>query len=79
MAKNQAYKEYEEKLYAVTNASRLREEDVKALFSELVSVLPNGGKLYKYKPLDSFHIDELEEKYVWFSSASKLQEYESEV
>ena len=74
MAKNQAYKEYEEKLYAVTNASRLREEDVKALFSELVSVLPNGGKLYKYKPLDSFHIDELEEKYVWFSSAKHLND-----
>ena len=74
MAKNQAYKEYEEKLYAVTDASRLCEDDVKALFSELISVLPNGGKLYKYKSLDSFHIDEFEEKYVWFSSAKHLND-----
>lgn len=74
MAKNQAYKEYEEKLYAVTDASRLREDNVKALFSDLVSVLPNDGKLYKYKSLDSFHIDELEDKYVWFSSAKHLND-----
>lgn len=74
MAKNQAYQEYEEKLYAVTDASLLCKDNVKALFSELFSVLPNGGKLYKYKSLDSFHIDELEEKYVWFSSAKHLND-----
>lgn len=74
MAKNQAYKEYEEKLCSIIDASKLNEDDIRALFSELLSVLPNGGKLYKYKSLDSFHVDELEEKYVWFSSAKHLND-----
>ena len=73
MADN-AYKEYEKKLYSYTDNTLLTEEIVNGLFNELLTVLPNKGKLYKYKALSTFHIDELEEKYIWFSSAKKLND-----
>lgn len=74
MAFSKAYKDFEEKLYSMTDSMLKKQENVEMLFSELLSVLPNNGKLYKYKALDTFHIDELEEKYVWFSSAAKLND-----
>lgn len=69
-----AYRDFEEKLYSMTDSMWKKKENVEMIFSKLLSVLPNNGKLYKYKALDSFHIDELEEKYVWFSSATKLND-----
>lgn len=69
-----AYKEYERKFCSYTDNSQLTEEVVNDLFKELLTVLPNKGKLYKYKALSTFHIDELEEKYIWFSSAKKLND-----
>ena len=71
---NNAYIEYEKMLYSRANESRLSEEVVNELFSELLKVLPNNGKLYKYKALSTFHLDELEDKYVWFSSARNLND-----
>lgn len=73
MADN-AYKEYEKKLYSYADNALLTEEIVNDLFKELLTVLPNKGKLYKYKALSEFHIDELEEKYMWFSSAKQLND-----
>ena len=74
MAVDKKYKEYEEKLYYITDRSLLTAEKVNELFDELLTVLPNNGKLYKYKALDMFHIDELEDGYIWFSSAKKLND-----
>ena len=74
MTKNLTYKEYEKKLCACYDDSFLTEEKVNELFEELISILPNNGKLYKYKALKTFHIDELEERYVWFSSAKNLND-----
>ena len=68
------YLEYEEKLYSITDSADYTEEITNQLFTKLLSVLPNNGKLYKYKALDTFHIDELEEKYIWFSSAANLND-----
>ena len=48
---NNAYKEYEKMLYSYANESILSEDVVNELFSELLKVLPNNGKLYKYKAL----------------------------
>lgn len=73
MADN-AYKEYEKRLYSYADNALLTEEEVNDLFNELLTVLPNKGKLYKYKALSTFQIDELEEKYIWFSSAKKLND-----
>ena len=69
-----AYYEYEEKLYSLTRGTDCTPKAINELFAELLTVLPNNGKLYKYKALDTFHIDELEEKYVWFSSAKDLND-----
>ena len=69
-----AYDEFQDKLYLMWNGQHLPEKEISALFDELLTFLPNGGKLYKYKLLESFHIDELEEKYVWFSSAKCLND-----
>ncbi len=74
MAVDRKYKEYEEKLYSITDRALLTTDKVNALFSELLTVLPNNGKLYKYKALDTFHIDELIIGYIWFSSAKKLND-----
>lgn len=49
-------------------------EKINAIFNELLTVLPNDGKLYKYKALATFHIDELEDGYIWFSSAKRYKE-----
>lgn len=69
-----AYKDYENKLYSYTNEHVFTEEELHALFAELLSVLPNNGKLYKYKCLETFHVDELEEKYIWIPSAKDLND-----
>lgn len=74
---NNAYKEYEKMLYSYANESRLSEAVVNELFSELLKVLPNNGKLYKYKALSTFHLDELEDKYVWFFFLVKAIEFHS--
>ena len=72
---SKSYKDYEEKLYSLSSGTKMTDETVNELFDDLLTVLPNGGKLYKYKALESFHIDELEEKYIWFSSAKNLNDY----
>lgn len=69
-----AYDEFQDKLYLMWNGQHLPEKEISALFDELLTFLPNGGKLYKYKLLESFRIDELEKKYVWFSSAKHLND-----
>lgn len=74
MAVDKKYKEYEEKLYAITDRAMLTADRVNELFAELLTVLPNGGKLYKYKALDTFHIDEFVVGYMWFSSAKNLND-----
>ena len=74
MALTAAYKEFEDKLYSLSVNNFAKEEDFNKLYEELLQVLPNKGKLYKYKALSTFHIDELEEKYVWFSAAKQLND-----
>ena len=74
MAVDRKYTAYEEKLYALTDRASMTSDKINALFSELLTVLPNNGKLYKYKALDTFHIDELEDGYIWFSSAKQLND-----
>lgn len=71
---DKAYNEYEKKLYSIPDDYLFTKEKVDELFDELLSVLPNGGKLYKYKALKTFHVDELEKKYVLFSAAKNLND-----
>lgn len=68
------YREYEIKLNKLTLNDLRSAQVVDSMFSQLLSLLPNDGKLYKYKALDTFHIDELQEKYIWFSSAKNLND-----
>lgn len=65
---------YQEKVFLLGDLSTITDEQVDSLFSELLSLLPNRGKLYKYKSLKNFHFDELSDKYVWFSSACCLND-----
>ena len=58
MALTAAYKEFEDKLYSLSVNNFAKEEDFNKLYEELLQVLPNKGKLYKYKALSTFHIDE---------------------
>ena len=71
---NKEYKEFEEKLYSLPDSELFTKEKVNELFDELLHVMPNNGKLYKYKPLTSYLVDELENKYIWFSSAKTLND-----
>lgn len=68
------YREYENKLNRLSMDDLHSTQVVDSMFSQLLSLLPNDGKLYKYKALDTFHIDELQEKYIWFSSAKNLND-----
>ena len=74
MSVHVTYKEFEKKLYSYSDKDFFKKSVVDDLFNNLLQLLPNNGKLYTYKSLESFHIDELEEKYVWFSSAVKLND-----
>lgn len=62
---SKSYKDYEERLYSLSDGTIMTDKLVNELYDNLLAVLPNGGKLYKYKALEGFHIDELEEKYIW--------------
>lgn len=74
MAIDKKYREYEERLYSIADNELMTVDKLNSFFDELLAVLPNKGKLYKYKALDTFHVDELEEGYIWFSSAKKLND-----
>lgn len=71
---DKAYNEYEKKLYSIPDRKIFTPKIVNELFDDLLRILPNNGKLYKYKALKTFHIDELEKKYIWFSSAKQLND-----
>lgn len=71
---DKAYNEYEKKLYSIPDRQIFAPKIVNELFDDLLRILPNNGKLYKYKALKTFHIDELENKYIWFSSAKQLND-----
>ena len=77
MKSRKIYDEYANKLYRVTNkycGKGMPENEVSNLFSELLSFLPNGGKLYKYRPLNQYDEDALTKKYLWFSSPQGLND-----
>ena len=65
MPSDSKYKDYKEKLYTFTDRTLLTVDKVNDLFNELLTVLPNNGKLYKYKALDKFHIDEISRRIYW--------------
>lgn len=71
---SEAYNEYEKKFYSIPGREIFAPQVVNELFDDLLRILPNNGKLYKYKSLKTFHIDELENKYIWFSSAKQLND-----
>ena len=71
---DKAYDEYEKKLYSIPDRQIFTPKIINTLFDDLLRILPNNGKLYKYKALKTFHIDELENKYIWFSSAKQLND-----
>lgn len=73
MANETEYDVYEKKLFD-NDLGKISDQEVEALFSEIITILPNNGKLYKYKAIESFHVDELSEKYLWFSSARHLND-----
>lgn len=74
MKSNQIYKDYEDELHKLTDVLKVDDSMAESMFSKLLIILPNTGKLYKYKSLGSFHVDELKDKYVWFSSANNLND-----
>ncbi len=77
MKSRKIYDEYADKLYRVTNKhfdKRMLENEASNLFPELLSILPNGGKLYKYRPLNQYDEDALTKKYLWFSSPKSLND-----
>lgn len=63
---------------SVTDAEKLSEEDINEQFQLLLSILPNNGKLYKYRSLqgESFEniYDCLEKGYMWIGKASALND-----
>ncbi len=68
------YRQFEDKLYSISNELKMEDEQINEIFDELLKVLPNGGRLYKYKPLNKYCIDALENKYVWFSAPKLLND-----
>lgn len=75
MGKFNVYKEYENKIYSIKDSSALKQEEINDLFSYLLSVLPNKGKLYRYRNINDNTIDELANKYLWHSTADKLNDH----
>ena len=73
MVNRTVYDAYEKKLFD-NDSEKTSDQEVEALFSEIISILPNNGILYKYKSIEGFHVDELSEKYLWFSSAKHLND-----
>lgn len=49
---------------------------VEKYFNELIKLMPNGGKLYKYRSFESkdinLYLEALDQKYLWIPSASKM-------
>lgn len=70
----QLYAEYQKRISSISDDAELTDEMVEELFDQLLPALPNNGRIYKYKALSTFHIDELIDKYVWFSTASQLND-----
>ena len=68
------YANYYNRICAIDDGTTLAEDVIDSLFDELLCVLPNGGKLYRYRVPNEYCIDELDTKSIWFSSASRLND-----
>ena len=65
--------DYKKKIQYIMSADET-DDSVAKDFEDMLSQLPNNGKLYKYRALKGFHDGELKDKYLWFSSAKKLND-----
>ena len=65
-------------LASISNPKDISEETINDHFRLLLSILPNNGKLYKYRSLigESFEntYESLEKGYMWIGQASKLND-----
>lgn len=77
MSDNKCYDIYLNKI-SKEKIETISDEKVNKYYDELLNILPNGGKLYKYRSFRSNRIDDylkaLENKYLWIPSASEMKD-----
>ena len=77
--------QYEEHLHEMfeNKIDEFDNEKMMSMLQRVLSVLPNGGKLYKYRSIDdpSFTntYNSLNDGYIWLSAASELNDDEDTV
>ncbi|MBP5551467.1 MAG: DUF2971 domain-containing protein [Bacilli bacterium] len=71
------YASYKEKI-ARENIDSMPEYKVNKYFDNLLELIPNGGKLYKYRSFKSdkieLYLKALKDKYLWIPSASEMDD-----
>ena len=77
MSDNKCYDNYFKKI-SKEKIETISDNKVNKYFCILLEILPNGGKLYKYRSFKSDRIDDylkaLDEKYLWIPSASDMRD-----
>ena len=78
MGWDELYQEHLKTIFGVKTIDEFSDEEVESAFSVLLSVLPNEGKLYKYRSFetDKFkkYYDSLKNGYLWFPQADELND-----
>ena len=72
------YQKHIETIFGIKKIDDFSNEEVEDAFSVLLEILPNDGKLYKYRSfeIDKFenYYDALENGYLWFPQAESLND-----
>ena len=75
---NELYQKHLATIWGVKPLDELTNNEVEDAFDTLLHILPNNGKLYKYRSFEKekfdWYYDALENGYLWFSQAEKLND-----
>ncbi len=72
------YQKHIETIFGVKKIEDFSDEETEHAFENLLKVLPNGGKLYKYRSFEKgkfeYYYDALKNGYMWFPQADNLND-----
>ena len=72
------YQKHIETIFGVKKIEEFSNEEVENAFNVLLQILPNEGKLYKYRSFEKGkfenYYDALEKGYLWFPQADNLND-----
>lgn len=80
MERDELYQEHLSEMFGNRVIEDYSDEEIMRVLKRLISCIPNGGKLYKYRPIEGqtfdYAYDALKNGYIWLSTADQFNDDE---